>query len=417
VTLMRLPPVFVRTAGVALVPGSDLGRIAVDVTLSDPVDGTARVTAPSLGLDAAIPVTGGEGRIEIEAQGALWSPDAPVLHAVAIAFGADTFRERVGLREIAVQGTEILLNGRPVWLGGACVHEDDIALGRVTTEADLRRRFRHLRAMNANFARLAHYPHHDLAARIADEEGVMLWAEVPVYWAIDFANPVTLADAANQLAELILRDRNRASVVIWGVGNENADTDARLAFMAHLAGLAKRLDPTRLVAAACLIDRTRFAIADRLAEHLDVIGLNEYFGWYEPDFSGLKRLLANSDPTKPVLVSESGADAAPGRRGERRALFSEDWQAAFHRRQVETLDRAPWVRGYVAWLLYDFRSDRRQTSVQGGFNRKGLIAEDKATTKMAFAALRELFATRTRPQARSVGDGDPAMRLQSGPWR
>ncbi len=72
--------------------------------------------------------------------------------------------------------------------------------------------------------------------------------------------------------------------------------------MADLAATAKRLDPSRLTAAACLINRQTFAIEDRLAEHLDVIGLNEYFVWYEPDFTGLDRLLANSDPGKPVIV-------------------------------------------------------------------------------------------------------------------
>ena len=75
---------------------------------------------------------------------------------------------------------------------------------------------------------------------------------------------------------------NRASVIIWGVGNENADTDARYAFMSRLAQAARLADPSRLVGAACLINRERFAIEDRLADHLDIIGLNEYFGWYEP---------------------------------------------------------------------------------------------------------------------------------------
>ncbi|MEO1090028.1 MAG: glycoside hydrolase family 2 TIM barrel-domain containing protein [Pseudomonadota bacterium] len=393
VGLLRLPEVFVKRAGAALVPGSGRTRLAFDVELSDPVDGQVGVSVPCLELDFMLPVAAGRGRIEVDAAPELWAPDTPKLYDVLWTFGADRFRERIGFREIRVDGERILLNGRPVWLAGACVHEDDVHLGKVSTETDVRRRFRHLKELSANFARLAHYPHHEHVARIADEEGVLLWAEIPVYWAIDFADPETLADARNQLAELIARDRNRASVVVWGVGNENADTDARLAFMSALVEGTRAADPTRLVGAACLIDREHFAIADRLAAVLDVVGLNEYFGWYEPDFDGLERLLANSTPGKPVIVSETGADAVVGRRGEGRALFSEDWQAEVYRRQFALLRKASYVQGLCAWLLYDFRSERRQARLQAGYNRKGLIAADKSTKKLAFAALADLYRT------------------------
>ena len=91
------------------------------------------------------------------------------------------------------------------------------------------------------------------------------------------------ADARNQLLELVRGDANRASVVLWGVGNENADTDARYPFMRTLAEAAREADATRLVGAACLINREHFCIEDRLAQHLDEIGLTDDFGLYEPD--------------------------------------------------------------------------------------------------------------------------------------
>ncbi|MBL8588802.1 MAG: hypothetical protein JNK46_09760 [Methylobacteriaceae bacterium] len=386
VSLARLPPVFIRHVSVALMP--DRRRIRVDIALSDAIDGEADVEIDALALKASIEVHAGRGAIIVDAAPELWSPERPRLYDVVVRHADDAVRERIGFRTVATQGTDLLLNGRPVWLKGVCVHEDDLALGKVSTEADVRRRFRHARELGCNFLRLAHYPHHEHVARIADEEGLMLWAEVPVYWAIDFANPATLADARNQLSELILRDINRASIVIWGVGNENADTDARLAFMADLAATAKRLDPSRLTSAACLINRDRFTIEDRLAGHLDVIGVNEYFGWYEPDFSGLDRLLANSSPDRPVIVSETGADAAHGRRGAGRLLFSEDWQADFLEAQLTRIAASDYVRGVAVWLLYDFRSERRQTGFQRGFNRKGLIGADKETKKQAFDAYR-----------------------------
>lgn len=391
VALLRLPGTFIRNIAVGLVPKSGFARIAVEVELSDAVDTTARVVIEALGIDEAVLVMAGKGRIEIAAQPALWSPENPRLYEVRVTCGADAVQERIGFREIAVQGTDILLNGESLFLKGVCVHEDDLALGKVSTEADVRRRLADARALGANFLRLAHYPHHEHVARLADELGMLLWSEVPVYWAIDFANTETYADAENQLLELIARDRNRASVIIWGVGNENADTDARHRFMAGLAATARQADPTRLVSAACLINRRTFAIEDRLADDLDVIGLNEYFGWYEQDVGDLGRLLANSQPGKPVVISETGADAAPGHRGAGRMLFTEDWQSEFYRRQWALLRQAPFVRGLAAWLLYDFRSERRQTGFQRGFNRKGLIAEDKRTRKAAFHALAALY--------------------------
>jgi beta-glucuronidase len=391
VDLLVLPALFIRDVFIRLQPDGSFRRIAVDIRLSDPVDAEASLRIPALGIDALVPVAAGIACAQIETSPRLWSPESPTLYDVEVRVGADLVRERVGFREIAVRGTEILLNGAPIFLKGVCVHEDDADLGRVTSEADIRRRLVHARELGCNFLRLAHYPHHERVAEIADEEGLMLWAEIPVYWAIAFDDPATLADAANQLEELIRRDRNRASVIVWGIGNENADTDARCRFMAALAARARAGDPTRLVSAACLIDRARFTIEDRLAAHLDVIGLNEYFGWYESDFSGLERLLTNSAPDRPVVISETGADAVAGYRDSTGARFSEDFQAAFFREQWKRITQAPYIQGFCAWLLYDFRSERRQSGFQRGFNRKGLIAEDKRTKKLAFSVLAECY--------------------------
>jgi beta-glucuronidase len=394
VDLVALPRVFIRHAGVALVPDGSFGRIALNVTLSDPVDGTATVTIAGLGLSVPVPVVAGTGRCVVDARPALWSPDNPRLHDVLTTFGDDRVTDRVGFREIRRDGHDILLNGRPIWLRGVCVHEDDVSVGKVATEEDLRRRFADARDLGCTVMRLAHYPHHERTAEIADETGMLLWAEIPVYWAIDFDNPDTYADAENQLLELIRRDHNRASVVLWGVGNENADTDARYRFMSGLAETARAADPTRLVAAACLINREAFRIEDRLAAHLDVIGLNEYFGWYEPGFEGLERLIANSSPDRPVVISETGADAVAGRRGPASELFTEDCQATVLAGQIAAIRDVPWIRGFFPWLLYDFRSPRRQTAVQRGMNRKGLIAEDKRTRKLAFETVARFYGER-----------------------
>ncbi len=391
VEILSLPQVFIADAGIALAPGSDGTALAIDVTLSNPVDATAEVRVPELGLSAIVPIRAGRGAARVAAKPHLWSPEDPHLYDVSFACGDDRVSDRVGFRDIRVAGERILLNGRDIWLRGVCVHEDDAALGRVTSDDDIRRRFAHARALGCNFLRLAHYPHHERVAEIADEVGLLLWEEIPVYWAIDFADPAVFADAENQLLELIRRDRNRASVILWGVGNENADSDARLAFMGGLAEAARRADPTRLVTAACLVKRAPFRLEDRLADRLDVVGINEYFGWYEPDVEGLRTLLANTRPGKPVIVSETGAAAVAGLHGPADAFFSEERQAAFYRKQFAILGDFATVRGVCPWILYDFRSMRRLTPFQQGFNRKGLIAEDKQTRKAAFDVVAEAY--------------------------
>ena len=391
VELLRLPPVFIKDLFVRLVPGSGRRKIGVTVRLSEPADASASCAIPGLGIRAAIPIQAGRGEIELAAKPACWSPQRPTLYDVLVEAGEDRVRDRVGFREIAVRGTEILLNGEPIFLRGMCVHEDDEETGRVTSREDIARRLAHAKELGCNFLRLAHYPHHEWVAQMADAAGVMLWAEIAVYWAIDFGNPATLADATNQLSELILRDRNRASVVVWGMGNENADTDARLYFISSLARTARALDGTRLISAACLIDREAKRIDDRLTEQLDVIGINEYYGWYDPDFAELAAIGRNSSPGKPVVITETGGDALAGLHGAETVLTTEERQVWIYRNQVATLREIPFVRGMTPWVLYDFRSLRRQNSYQRGYNIKGLIARDKRSKKAAFAVLQAFY--------------------------
>lgn len=399
VGLLPLPTVFIRSFRVWLATDG----VHVTLVLSDPVSGVATVTLD--GQDTIVTLTDGMGQAVLPATPDRWSPENPVLHDMTAAFETDHVTDRVGLRLIETAGTAILLNGSPVYLRGVCVHEDDAELGRVATEDDMRRRARHAKELGCNMLRLAHYPHHERMAEIADEVGLLLWAEIPVYWAIDFHCAATYEDAENQLLELIARDANRASVVLWGVGNENADTDARYVFMSRLARAARAADRTRLIAAACLINREHFRIEDRLTDHLDVIGINEYFGWYEPGFDGLARLLANSRPDKPVVISETGADALAGHHGGVRQLFTEECQAEYFRQQIALVSHVEYVRGFCPWLLYDFRTERRQTGFQRGFSRKGLIADDKSTKKLAFEVVRASYALLDHPP--SAPEFDP----------
>lgn len=392
VLLMRTPSVLIRDWFLRLVPDGGFGTIALDLRVDGAGSAEARLRFPDLDIDVAVPVRNGAASVRIPARPELWSPDSPRLYGFELECGEDRVRDRIGFRDIRVEGHDILLNGKPFFLKGICVHEDHVTMGKTTDEATIRSTIAHVKELNGNYIRLAHYPHDGRFARIADEQGVLLWAEVPVYWAIDFANPAVLADAENQAAELVLRDRNRVSVAIWSVGNENADSDQRLSFMSRLVALVRSLDGTRPVSAACLVDQEKLAIRDRLTEVLDIIGVNEYYGWYDPDFEKLPRMLENSKPNKPVVICEFGADARAGFRGSVDELFSEDMQAHIYERQLETIGACPYVKGLSPWILYDFRSPRRINRHQEGFNRKGLVDADRVTTKKAFAVLRDFYA-------------------------
>jgi len=405
VYLVRVPPVLIKDWFIRLAPDGTYSTILADITVADYFDfikgekpsGSVLLEIPELSIKQEITIKDGKGRIKISAQPVLWSPENPKLYDVNISYNKeshrDVVRDRIGFREIKADGHDIFLNGKKIFLRGVCVHEDHFALGKTTNEEIIRQTIRDLKTMNGNYLRLAHYPHNARFARIADEKGVLLWEEVPVYWAVAFENPGTYADAENQLSELILRDRNRASVIIWSVGNENADTDPRLAFMSRLAKRAKALDDSRLVSAACLINHEKLLIQDRLAEFLDVIGINEYYGWYDPDFEKLPKILSNSNPGKPVLICEFGADARLGQRGSVDELWTEDKQKRLYEQQVETFKKCPYIAGTTPWILYDFRCPRRFNRYQEGFNRKGLIDADRVSKKPAFFVMQKFYGT------------------------
>ena len=296
--------------------------------------------------------------------------------------------DRVGFRTIETRDGKFFLNGEPIWLKGISVHEDHFRRGRAMTDVDRRDIFREAKALGLNFLRLAHYPHNRRMAQMADEAGVLLWEEVPVYWKIQWENRATYADAANQLAELILRDRNRASVILWSVANETPpDAAGRTTFLTNLVKLTRRLDRTRLVTAAQFCERAgrKLVINDPLAEHLDVLGVNQYGGWYGPGLKAADHMAIFENvrwPDKPVIVSEFGGGARAGVHGDFK--FTEEYQARLYARQLAAMSKSPSIQGLTPWILFDFRSPMRMNRYQNGFNRKGLLDADRRTRKLAF---------------------------------
>jgi len=401
VELIRVPKAFIRNFHVGLVPGSEFKEIFFKTEIDGKMSGTATLTIPELQFTASIEIENGRGEHVFSPPNIdrpeLWSPDAPKLYDVVVEFEGDKLADRVGFREIRVEGREILLNGKKIFLKGVSAHEESVANGKAVTQEEIRENYALAKEMNCNFMRLAHYPHTEYATRIADEVGMLLWEEIPVYWAIEFDNPATYKNAENQLAELITRDFNRASVIIWSVGNENPDTDERLKFMGSLADKARELDDTRPVSAACLVDSEKLILIDRLIEKIDIIGMNEYYGWYDPDFSKLPRVFENSSPEKPVIISEFGADCRAGherKQGDKNDMFSEEFQLELYEKQIETLSAIDYIKGTSPWIFFDFRCPRRLHHMQNYYNIKGLLSADKSYKKRAFFAMQKFYKER-----------------------
>lgn len=408
VTLVFVPETYVDDAWVRLTRD---GRPAATVTLDGPEAANRRVTVRIAGLDLTLSgTTDADGRWIATAPAPRglrrWSPEAPTLYDVEVAAGDDVLRDRIGFRTIEVRGTEILLNGRPLFLRGISIHEEEFGADpvRAITPASARALLSEAKdGLHANFVRLAHYPHAEIMTRTADEMGLLVWSEIPVYWRVDWTRADTLVAARTMLAENIRRDRNRASIILWSVGNETPVSDARNAFLRALIADVRALDDSRLVTAALLTrrdeagGRATIVVDDPLIGDLDVLAVNTYNGWYTPDrLADLPDLDWASDANKPLVFSEFGAGALAGYHdpGADPHKFSEEYQAEYYRQTLAMAARIPFLRGMSPWVLKDFRSPRRQHPLyQRGWNRKGLVSET-GTRKQAFDVLADAYRRR-----------------------
>jgi beta-glucuronidase len=337
----------------------------------------------------------GTAVIDFNADLKLWSPESPKLYDVVVEAETDHVRDQIGFRSIETRGTDILLNGRPIFLRGVCIHEEaPLRGGRANSREDAVTLLGWAKELGANFVRLAHYPHNEFMVREADRMGILVWSEIPVYWTIQWENPATFANARNQLSEMIARDKNRAAVVIWSVANETPLSDARLSFLKNLVSHARQLDPTRLLSAAMerhYLDATTQVIDDPLGEFLDVLGCNEYVGWYDGLPAKADRLEWRSKYQKPLIMSEFGGDALYGNHGDALARWTEEYQESIYQHQIGMLKKIPFLRGTAPWILMDFRSPRRPLPrIQDYWNRKGLIS-NRGEKKKAFYVLRAWY--------------------------
>jgi beta-glucuronidase len=399
VKIVETPATFVHDYSIQLQQGSR-DRISGFVKLNgDKINQRITVRIPEAGISKSFTTDrNGVAAIDFKADLKLWSPDNPKLYDVAIEAETDHINDQIGFRSIETEGIEVLLNGRPIFLRGVCIHEEaPLRGGRAYSREDAQTLLGWAKELGANFVRLAHYPHNEFMIREADRMGIMVWSEIPVYWTILWENPTTLDNARNQLSEMITRDKNRAAVVIWSVANETPLSDARLSFLRNLISHARSIDPTRLMSAAMerhYVDATTQMIDDPLGEYLDVLGCNEYVGWYDGLPDKADRLEWKSKYQKPLIMSEFGGDARYGYHGDALTRWTEEYQEKLYRHQLSMLKRIPFLRGTSPWILMDFRSPRRPLpKIQDYWNRKGLIS-NRGEKKKAFYVMQQWYRER-----------------------
>ena len=401
VMLIESAPTLVNDYWVRLGEGD---TIAIDLTLDGPEvsNQLVQVSIPELGLSpSASSSETGTVSMRVTPDSAIqkWSPEAPKLYDVTITLGDEVVTDRIGFRTIEVVGDDILLNGKSIFLRGISMHEEKLGeiadryLGTDGAEA----LFSEIKdGLNGNFVRLAHYPHAEETLKVADELGLLVWSEVPVYWDVAFDNMEVLRNARTMLRDNIMRDRNRASIIIWSVANETPIRDDRNAFLTTMIEDVRRLDPTRLVSQASNQSRHKqgaVVVDDPLAELVDLLSVNYYGGWYGGQkLDTIPAVEWERVAQKPLLFSEFGAGAyAEFSDPETTRKFSVEYQRDLYEATIAMAREVPFLRGASPWVLKDFKSPRRfHSEYQDFWNRKGLMTPT-GEHKPAFDVLRAWY--------------------------
>ena len=377
------------------------GRLLLD---GETMPTDARVQIPELKIDQNVTIDA-DGDVEFTLNAKrlqLWSTESPKLYDVHIIAGNDTVNDLIGFRTIETKGKQILLNGKPIFLKGICLHDENpLRRNRANSIEDAELVIGWAKELGCNFLRLAHYPHQENLVRLADKEGILLWEELPLYWGIQWNNQRVLEKAKKQFEELINRDYNRASSIIWSIANETAVVIDRNKFLSSLADHVRSLDPTRLISAACKKDQERdghpdavYTYNDPLMDKLDIISLNEYLGWYGGSPAECQGKTFKMGLEKPVIVSEFGGGALQGFHGDKTTRWSEEFQAYLYEESIAMFDKIDGLSGMSPWILCDFMSPLRQLhQVQDGWNRKGLISE-QGKKKQAFYVLKKYYESK-----------------------
>lgn len=361
----------------------------------------ARFTMSDTGVAVETTLKGEETEVVLTVPNAiLWSPASPYLYELVVDLERDgtpfdRYRLPTGIRTIAVDGDQLLLNGQPIYLRGFGRHEDFPVTGRGLVPAVIVKDFALMKWVGANSFRTTHYPYSDEMMTLADDLGFLVIDETPAV-GLFFAEAGLerrLALCRQYTQELIDRDKNHPSVIMWSLANEpHSHRQEAKAFLHNLYDLARSLDPTRPITVV-----SHVGVAEESFEFLDVLCLNRYHGWYTESGqsdAALPRLSEELDALherfrKPLIVSEFGADTIPGHHAQPPEMFSEEFQAELLSRYIELFKTKPYIIGEHIWNLCDFKTGQSPLRM-GSMNMKGIFTRDRRP-KLAAHRIRELW--------------------------
>lgn len=352
-------------------------------------------------------VTTGEGKsgkLEIpEVQ--LWEPLNAYLYTLKVELikndnVVDIYEQPFGVRTVEVKDGKFLINNKPFYFKGFGKHEDSPINGRGFNEAVNVMDFQLMKWIGANSFRTSHYPYSEELMRLADQEGLVVIDEVPAvgvhlnfvatglfedYEERNTWKHIRTADHHREvIKELIARDKNHPSVVMWSIANEPASEEkGAYEYFKPLVELAKECDPQKR---PVTIITHLWSTPDKcqIAELVDVLGLNRYYGWYvdsgewEVAKVNLEKELnawLERCPGKPVMITEYGADTVAGLHDVDPVMFTEEFQVEYLQANHEVFDKFDHFIGEHVWNFADFQTSQGILRVQG--NKKGIFTRER----------------------------------------
>jgi beta-glucuronidase len=324
----------------------------------------------------------------------LWSPQDPNLYDVSLTVRVGDrkvggYKLKSGIRSIKVSNGRLVLNGQYVNTRGLGLHEDSKEQGFAIDNERREWFVKEAKELGATMLR-THYPFHPYLHELADREGLLIWSEIPVY---SMKTQILKLRSVRQLAvqELsrnIMANENHPSVVVWSIANELSSQPGpvQVSYINSAVKFAKEMDPTRPVGIAVAAYPSSLCQAEEYRA-IDVIGLNNYFGWY-PGPSGqiFDRLklspyldaVRQCYPDKAVMITEFGAEANRDGPVEEKGTwaFQQDWVNF----QLDVMNSKPWLSGVVYWALNEFwvrpNWDGGNPRPNSPIHQKGLVTYD-----------------------------------------
>ncbi len=406
VILFSVPNESIQDVTVTTEISGNTGLVQVKSLATNAKDSALRVSLEGFGFKATreVPIQSGGCTAFLKIPKAkFWAPSSPHLYQLKVELRRadktiDQIKLLVGIRTIKINKNKILLNGKPIFLKGFGRHEDFPGKGRNLPPSALAKDYRNMRWVGANSFRTTHYPYSDEDMAMADRLGFLVIDETPAVGLFfkkeGLARRLKLCRQFTK--EMIDRDKNHPSVVMWSLANEpHSKRAAAQGFFKNLAQLARSLDQTRPVTLVSYL-----GTSENSFRFLDLVCVNRYFGWYtEPGDldKAIPRLSRDLDAIhrkfkKPLLVTEFGADAIPGSHANPPIMFSEEYQEAMISRYIELMNKKPYIAGTHVWNLCDFRT-AQATHRPNSMNYKGVFTRDRRP-KLAAHLLRRLWKTK-----------------------